>query len=191
MRHADRELVRALHNKYLELKGLREEGETACTERPPNAGPAHGARARADMAALAARFPGALRELDRLPMSEIDARLRMLSAALESGAPLPEWASWQIALHGSLRAALRIRRLARGGGSPAEALARVRAGYTAASDEPPLACLDAAFVAGVVTPPDGRLTNWAIERVAAGGGVAPSAVEAAVFGQKADDFRRS
>lgn len=176
MSGADRDALRSLREKYLALERLRQADADG-----------GGGDPRAEMAALAARFPGALRELDRLPLDEIDARLDTLGHAIDADARAPDWVRWQVALHGWLRAALRIRRLARGVASPEVALARVHAGYVAGPDEPPLTRVDAAFVAAVLHPPEGRLTRWAYVRVAAEFGTTPAAVEDAVFGRKAGD----
>lgn len=176
MSGTDRAALCSLRDKYLALKHLREAAASG-----------RGGDPRAEMAALAARFPGALRELDRLPLDEIDARLDALGHAIDSDARAPDWVRWQAAWHGWLRAALRIRRLVRGTASLEAALACVRAGYVAAADEPPLGCIDAAFVAAVLHPPEGRLTRWAFARVAAEYGTTSAEVEDAVFGRKAGD----
>src|SRR5690349_11775808 len=95
--------ILALLDKYREIKRLREEHARGEPEHP-----------RLRMRALAARFPGALRELDELPMEEIDARLSLLDAALARVHPAPAWIALQFAYHGWMRAALRIKRIAHG-----------------------------------------------------------------------------
>lgn len=62
------------------------------------------------MADLAARFPGALRQLDRFPLDVIEGRLTSLEAAAAGTAPAPPWAAWEVAYHGRLRATLRVKR---------------------------------------------------------------------------------
>ena len=83
------EELRALAEKYREMIALR---------RDP--GPKDEARLRA----LAARFPGSLRELDTRTMTSLEERL----FELESGVA-PSWARHQIRFHGWLRVALRMR----------------------------------------------------------------------------------
>jgi hypothetical protein len=60
---------------------------------------------RAALRAFAAEWPGALRELDTLPTSEIDQRL----AACASNADEP-WIAWMARYHELMRTALAIRR---------------------------------------------------------------------------------
>lgn len=58
---------------------------------------------------LAARFPGALKELDRLPLDEIDRRAAALEAAASTGVVAP----WMIAVdayHAALRELLAAKR---------------------------------------------------------------------------------
>ncbi len=94
LRHL-RHMLDALLAKYIEIKRLRE--DTSASD-PTFA-----------MRALAERFPGALRELDALPLEIIDARIASLVQAIELDSPEP----WMIALdryHAWLRLALRMRR---------------------------------------------------------------------------------
>jgi hypothetical protein len=60
---------------------------------------------RASLRALAAEWPGALRELDTLPTDEIERRLDACAA----GADEP-WMAWMLRYHELMRAALAIRR---------------------------------------------------------------------------------
>lgn len=64
-----------------------------------------GSAPRSELRALAAEFPGALRELDNLPLDVIDAR----ADALESGRTEP-WMAPLARCHGLLRAALWLKR---------------------------------------------------------------------------------
>jgi hypothetical protein len=84
---------------------------------------------RAELRALAAEFPGALRELDTLPDEELRARAEALEAAA-AGAEPARWMTWMDAYHALMREALAIRR-----GSPAEG----------------------AFAESVKSPPHGRI----------------------------------
>jgi hypothetical protein len=142
--------VRALREKYHAIKRLRDAQTSGVDHRP-----------RAEMAALALRFPGALRELDRLPVEAIETRLRDLDAVIELGAPLPGWAPLQIRYHGLMRAALRIRRTFAGHGDAAEVRAAMVERYDAAADEPSLESLDLTAVRSILKPIRGRLTPWA------------------------------
>ena len=72
-----------------------------------------GVAPRGELLALAREFPGALRELDTLPNSEIERRRAEIRATLAGGLPAP-WMTWLIAYHATMRAALFIKgRLAR------------------------------------------------------------------------------
>lgn len=94
---------RELREKYAELRALRTD--------------ASGADPTRRMRALAARFPGALREIDALPLETIDARLRALDAVL-AGAPEAEWMRIAAAFHVAMRAALDRRRAGSLGRAP-------------------------------------------------------------------------
>ena len=60
---------------------------------------------KAELEALASEFPGALRELDTLPLGLVDARAASLEEAAQSGAFEP-WMAWMHAWHAAMRAAL-------------------------------------------------------------------------------------
>ena len=150
------ETVSGLRDKYREIKRLRE-AEGCADDRAT----------REHMAALAQRFPGALRELDRLPMPVIDERIMLLERSLERGEPLPSWAPLQISYHGLMRAALRIKRMFAGHGGAATTLLELASRYVPAADEPPLASLDGQALEAILKPTAGRLNPWAYARVAA------------------------
>jgi hypothetical protein len=162
----------ALRDKYREIKRLRDEHEAGIVHDP-----------KRELAQLARRFPGALRELDELPMDEVHARLAALDGALGNG-EAPAWAALQIGYHGTYRAALRIKRLAsptRRERDVAAVHALLAQHYVPAPDEPPLAALDREAIEGILYPPEGRLHAWVLRWVAAELGVSPQAVAAALF----------
>jgi hypothetical protein len=162
--------LRVLRNKYREIKRLRDE-HTGGSETDP----------RSCLRALAERFPGALRELDELPMQVIEARLSELERALDGELPAPAWAPLQLAFHGSLRAALRIKRLARGASDRVRLLAELRARYQPEPFEPSLEALGEAGLTAILSPPDGRLSRWALGFAAASEGVSERAIVEALF----------
>jgi hypothetical protein len=165
------ETVRALRDKYREIKRLRDADAAGLIADP-----------RREMAALAQRFPGALRELDELPMDQIEARLFALEQLSASVDAVPEWVRLQIGYHGCMRAVLRIKRMAADVGDDASALLHALAlQYQPAADEPPLASFDRAAVDAILRPADGRLNPWVYARVAAACGVEPDAVRRALF----------
>ena len=73
--------LKALREKYEEMLRLRRETD--------------GSDPRRRMADLASRFPGALREIDDLPLASIEARVHALGVAEEGG----EAAAWMEAIH--------------------------------------------------------------------------------------------
>ena len=141
---------------------------------------------RAKLAALAAAYPGALRELDCLPLHVIERRLERLRAVAVGSAHVERWMTLQIAYHGCMRAVLRLRRalLAAGERSfedPQACLQRLA--YTAAADEPAPAWFSDAVLRSIVSPPRGRLNPWVVEHVARDQAVSPEDVLQALFSQ--------
>jgi hypothetical protein len=133
--------------------------------------------ARGVFKALATEFPGALNELDMLPLEEIDARAEALGRAA-AGGPIEAWMGWMGDYHALMRAALRLKpRVARGEGldeERAEALAR------AASEQAGVA-VDAAFVRAVGTPPEGRLNRVVFARLAEVHGTPAETIKRTLF----------
>lgn len=126
----------ALARKYRTLATLRRAGA-----------PDELAGDRAKLRAVAAEFPGALRELDTLPTEEIDRR----AEALASGASEP-WMDWLCDFHAVMRTALGVKR----------ALPDQAAALQAARADG----LDAGFVAAVEAPPHGRIMVVVFDRLA-------------------------
>lgn len=168
----DAELLSALRDKYREIKRLRDAAAAGSTLDP-----------KTEMVELARRFPGALRELDELPMQHIEQRLAALEAAADARAEPPAWAALQITYHGWMRAVLRVKRLAAGRrGAQAEAvLGELSHRYLPEPDEPPLERLDRAALEAILEPPEGRLNPWVFARVAEQHGVDPDTVRRALF----------
>ncbi len=133
---------------------------------------------RAEMAALAWRFPGALRQIDRLSSPEIDARLVALEAAVLGG-EAPRWALWEIAYHGRMRATLRVKRVVRGA-ADAEALALATEAWGREADEPREAMTEERLRA-IRAPEDGRLNKSVLAAVADEHGVSVEEIHAALF----------
>lgn len=102
-------MVEGLGWKYRELVWLLSTRlamqATGATRFPEREGPAR----RARMAALAARFPGALRELERSTLGALQDRLEALDAVAR-GSPVPAWAEAVWRYHEALRAILEAKR---------------------------------------------------------------------------------
>jgi hypothetical protein len=147
------QVLYGLVNKYERMLRLR----TEPSEAPPTA----------ELRSLARQFPGSLRELDRVPLEMLAARLRALEAVLSGKAPIEPWMQMQASYHGYMRATLRIKRWSRQWPSePAAALVLLAAKYVSADDEPPLSFFDAELLARIRKPPGGRLNPLVLEAVA-------------------------
>jgi hypothetical protein len=123
-----------------------------------------GVAPRGELLALAREFPGALRELDTLPIAEIQLRREALAAALGGDSPA-RWITWMIAYHATMRAALAIKaRLARARdrGTLSEGLVRQLAVEIAQQTALPV---DEAFVRAVSQPPARRVNAAIFERL--------------------------
>jgi hypothetical protein len=152
--------LRALLGKYEEMLRMRLHDE------------AHpGGDPRREMAALAARFPGALRELDEAPLEAIRGRIAELSRCLEAGEPPAPWMHATAQFHRLTRGALAAKRWL---GARRSVDGDVAELFVAAMASSPLADEArewAADLARVAAPPRGRLIELVLERIAAKMGV--------------------
>jgi len=176
------EVLDALIDKYRRMREMRADHARGGDDEAP-----------ARMRALAADFPGALREIDRLPMATIEARLDALDAARAGGA-VPGWAPPLAAFHGWMRALLRLKRVVRRDRDLEVARAWLRAHHDSTNHasthqssahhdsahqssmarsalEPPLDELEASLPA-LLFPADGRMARAVLARL--GGGDAAS-----------------
>jgi len=135
---------------------------------------------REQMASLARRFPGALREIDERPIDDISARLHELREASAGRREVPAWAQLQSAYHGAMRAFLRVRPLARGG-SEQQARDAVADGYRQTSPDEPTPEAVLGVLPQLRDPPKGRLNPIAFSYVAELYGVTADEVTAALF----------
>ncbi len=118
------------------------------------------------MSDLAARFPGALRELDALPLDAIRRRLDALEGVLASQGPADPWMEAIALFHALMRGALVAKRWLAG--------RKVVQASTAADFEAALATLPFSADAGawvadlarVASPPRGRVADAVLERLA-------------------------
>jgi hypothetical protein len=138
----------ALARKYAALVALR--------RRRDGGGDAAGGGA---LRALAAEFPGCLRELDTLGLPELERRARACEAAAAAGAPPEPWLAWICGYHELMRAALALRDPARAASVP----------------------VDAAFAAAVRSPPHGRLGVLVLRTLAARFDVPAATISSALF----------
>jgi len=138
------------------------------------------AKARAPLGDLAREFPGALRELDVLPLDEIDRRAEQLEAAAVAGASEP-WMEWLFAYHAVMRAALHVKRSLAGSRRVDDRRAFELAQSAARATG--YRC-DVAFVQAVARPRAGRLSVVVFERVEAELGVRPGSIWQALFPER-------
>lgn len=136
----------ALARKYAALVELRRRRDAG--------GDAGGGGA---LRALAAEFPGCLRELDTLGLPELERRARVTAAARTDGGE--PWIAWIAGYHDLMRAALALRDPAR----------------SAAVE------VDAAFAAAVRAPPHGRVGVVVLRALAARFDVPAATISAALF----------
>jgi|HubBroStandDraft_6_1064221.scaffolds.fasta_scaffold1225938_2 hypothetical protein len=148
------ELVELLR-KYEEMLGMRLSDE------------AHpGGNPRREMAALAARFPGALRELDELPLHGIRGRIEELSRCIaEGGHPAP-WMRATALFHRLTRGALAAKRWLGPRRSVHVDMARAFLDAIERSLVDEDARVWAPDLARIAAPPRGKLTDLVFERIA-------------------------
>jgi hypothetical protein len=147
------EAIAELRSKYEEMRSLR-----------VNAG----GDPRPRLAALAARFPGALRELDALPLDEIDRRIDALSRAETEPGSAETWMHAMTRLHALARGILFAKRSI--GDAPS-----ARTGW------PDEARVWGDDLARVARPPRGRLMDLVYERLATELDTTPHGAKALVF----------
>lgn len=98
-------MISALRDKYERIYELR-----VAHDRAANDASFSEADPRKAMASLADEFPGALRELDRLPLAQIEARLASLASAEEDPSCVEGWMIAQHTFHTYARGALATKR---------------------------------------------------------------------------------
>jgi hypothetical protein len=172
-----REALRDLLAKYLKMLAMR-------LERPLEA------EARPRMAELAQRFPGALRELDDLELSEIRRRATALDSVLQGEREIEPWMHAVVRFHALARGALSAKRWLEGRKAVD---ARVERAYAAALSTlafPEDASAWALDLARIASPPNGRVTNLVFARVARELGTSERAARLLVFGIPRRERRR-
>jgi len=153
--HVVRNAISDLRAKYVEMRALRHAGDAA----PP----------RERLAALASRFPGALREIDDLPLAEIDRRIEALARAEADPSACVVWMEAMSRFHALARGVLFAKRSITDD-------ARVRATWPAEAR---------AWVTDlerVARPPRGRVMDLVYERLGDELGISAHAAKALVFG---------
>jgi hypothetical protein len=139
--------LRALARKYERLAGWRgqRDGGSAAT--------------RDELRALAAEFPGCLRELDTLGAPELARRALACAAAAEGTAAGEPWMAWIAGYHTLVRRALAAREARTRGEAPG----------------------DDAFERAILAPPGGRMGVVVMRALASRFGVPAATIAAALF----------
>ena len=132
---------------------------------------------RAPLRELSREFPGSLRELDSLPLEEIERKGELLEQAAR-GARLEPWMMWMHAYHLTMRAALAVKVKLAGRRIVNQALALEIAGEV--STEVGYRC-DLEFVLAVARPPEGRINPVVFRRLGLMFGAEPESLGRALF----------
>jgi hypothetical protein len=170
----DLEVLRDLREKYALMLEMRREDALRFARPSGEVDP------RARMRTLAARFPGALREIDELPLDRIESRIAALDVALRGG-DVPRWARTLGAYHGWMRAALAIKRRFGRTRAVDDASRWLQAHHRAGPGDPPVEVFDRQTLAAILRPPRGRLSGWILHRVAEDLGQDPGELEREAF----------
>ncbi len=131
----------------------------------------------ADLRKLAEEFPGALRELDALPLAELERRLSSVRSAIEGG-PTEALIEWLIGYHSLMRTALAVKRRLAGLRRPSGEHARRLA--EALTLEMGVTC-SVELVQQVAAPPGGRLNELVLGRLAQTSGRTTGELRSAMF----------
>jgi hypothetical protein len=171
-----RPVAQELRAKYAEMLSMRIANA---------AGDEDAAGARPRMARLAARFPGALREIDDLELAEIRRRVAALDAFASASGEEQDWMEPVALFHRLARGALATKRWLAGRRHVDEALAGAFGAFASLAPFPEEIQAWASDLERVASPPRGRLLDVVFARLAAELGVDEPAARRLVFGRGA------
>jgi hypothetical protein len=166
--------LQQLRDKYVTMLAMR---------RRHDAGTEDASDVKREMAQLAARYPGALREIDDLELSEIEARVAALDAAIAGHREAEPWMQAAARFHELARGALCAKRWL---GGRRRVDAAVERAFLAVLPElafPEEARSWAGELAGLAAPPRGRVTDAVFARVGRELGLSERAARRLVFGE--------
>lgn len=167
--------LRALRDKYEQMLRLRQLHARA-KEEPDFIEP----DPRPAMAALARLYPGALREIDELPLDVIERRIAEVAAAELDASCIAPWMTAQAAFHRLARGALAVKRWL-AGRTPTPEIDEAFAAALATLPEREDALAWATDLAAVAKPPRGRVMDLVYEKLALELGVDVSAAREVVL----------
>jgi hypothetical protein len=174
---ADRPSLVSLRHKYSEMLSMR-------------LVPDDDAAAQPRMAQLAKAFPGALRELDDLELTEIRRRVAALDAVLDQGEDVERWMVALVLFHSFARGALCVKRWLLGRRTVDGGVARAFAEEVVDLPFPDEARAWASDLARIASPPGGRLSALVIARVAGALQTSEKEARRLVFGPTRRERRR-
>lgn len=131
---------------------------------------------RGALRALAHRFPGALREIERVPRDVLKARREALDRVAR-GEDEPRWSIAQRLFHAELRGALAVKRMLGHGLRSQDELTRGLVGHAFAED----ARRWLPRATELLEPPSGRIEPLVVAEVARALGATPSECRALLF----------
>ena len=152
-----REALVELRGKYTEMLAMR--GDHA-------AGGEDAAQVRVRMGRLAARFPGALREIDELELGEIRRRIESIDGVLARTSDAEPWMEALALFHAMARGALAAKRWLDGRKRVDAAVRRRFLAEAATLPYPDDALEWAAELAHIASPPRGRVTDAVFAKLA-------------------------
>jgi hypothetical protein len=170
-----------LRDKYVTMLAMR---------RRHDAGTEDEGAVRREMAQLAARFPGALREIDDLELSEIEARIAALDAAILGRCEAEPWMRASARFHSLARGALCAKRWLGGRRRVDDAVERAFVAAVSSFAFPEEARAWAGALGVLASPPRGRVTDAVFVRVGRELGVSERAARRLVFGEPRRERRR-
>jgi hypothetical protein len=145
-------------------------------------GEEEGGQVRRRMAELAARFPGALREMDELELAEIRRRIEVVEGVLYEHREVEAWMEAMALFHAMARGALSAKRWLRGRKTIDAAVERAFAEGVPWLPFPEDARAWTGHLARLAAPPRGRVTDLVFARVAESLGTTEAAARRLVFG---------
>ena len=151
---ADLASLRTKYERLLALRRLHDRAKTDASFVEPDP--------RSEMTSLARTWPGALRELDELPIDVIRTRIAALDHAVRDPARIERWMIAQEMFHRLARGALSAKRWL---GKRKRITADVRAAFEENAPRDARPWKDA--LADIASPPRGRLMDLVHARVAA------------------------
>jgi hypothetical protein len=165
--------ARQLRDKYVEMLAMRlahASGHEEATD------------VRARMVALAARFPGALREIDDLDLVELRGRIAKLEGVLAGALPTEPWMEAVSLFHTMTRGALSAKRWLSGRKRADASVEGAYAVHVAGLEDSDDARAWMGELAAIARPPGGRLTALVYARIGRILGTSESQARHLVFG---------